>query len=45
MRTENPRRGKLAQLMPNHAFMDVDWNEFVSIVHRKSVTDEIGCDR
>src|SRR5512143_2146949 len=42
---EQPRRRKLAQLVPYHVLRDVHRHELVAVVHRQRVADEFRRDR
>src|ERR1044071_9954869 len=42
---ENPRGGKLAQLVTDHVFLDEDGDELVAVVHLELVPDKLGNDR
>src|SRR5205823_3255650 len=42
---EGPRRGKFAELVPDHAFGYEDRDVLAAIVHRNSVTEHVRDDR
>ena len=41
MASERTRRGKLAQLMSNHIFRNINRNEFISIVNCNGMPNKI----
>ena len=41
MSPEGARRSKFSQLVSNHVFCDINGDEFISVMHSKSVTDKI----
>ena len=42
---EEPRRGELAELVPDHVLVHVHRDELVAVVHGERVADELGRDR
>ena len=42
---EGPGQGEFAKLVANHVFSDVNRDELLAVVHRKSQTDEVREDR
>ncbi len=45
MSSEDPRRSKLTELVPDHRFVDVDRDELGPIVDRKRISNELGSNR
>src|SRR5690606_5148884 len=39
---EEPGRGELAELVPDHVLRDIDRHELVAVVHREGVAHELG---